>query len=206
MVKQFRAFAFMAAAAALMLSVALGASNGAPPPLGLDSARITIAGTSNVHAYTAATTTVRIIAAGLRNDAMGETVWTKAFEPGAVERFEIAVPATTLKSDKDGLDKNMYKALKTQEHADITFKLTRFEVTAVGAARAIGTLRIAGVEREVAFDVKAERKGSVLAVSGALDLLMTDYGITPPKAMLGMLKTDPKITVTFEAVIAIALT
>jgi polyisoprenoid-binding protein YceI len=206
MVKQFRAFAFMAAAAALMLSVALGASNGATPPLGLDSARITIAGTSNVHAYTAATTTVRIIAAGLRNDAMGETVWTKAFEPGVVERFEIAVPATTLKSDKDGLDKNMYKALKTQEHADITFKLTRFEVTAVGAARAIGTLRIAGVEREVAFDVKAERKGSVLAVSGALDLLMTDYGITPPKAMLGMLKTDPKITVTFEAVIAIALT
>jgi hypothetical protein len=30
-------------------------------------------------------------------------------------------------------------------------------------------------------------------------LLMTDFGITPPKAMLGMLKTDPKVTVTFEA-------
>ena len=27
---------------------------------------------------------------------------------------------------------------------------------------------------------------------------MTDFGITPPKAMLGMLKTDPKVTVTFE--------
>jgi hypothetical protein len=33
-------------------------------------------------------------------------------------------------------------------------------------------------------------------------MLMTDYGITPPKAMLGMLKTDPKITVTFEVVLA----
>ena len=30
---------------------------------------------------------------------------------------------------------------------------------------------------------------------------MTDFGITPPKAMLGMLKTDPKVTVTFETVL-----
>ena len=35
---------------------------------------------------------------------------------------------------------------------------------------------------------------------------MTDFGITPPKAMLGMLKTDPKVTVTFETVLAIAAT
>ena len=31
---------------------------------------------------------------------------------------------------------------------------------------------------------------------------MTDFGITPPKAMLGMFKTDPKVTVTFETVLA----
>ena len=35
---------------------------------------------------------------------------------------------------------------------------------------------------------------------------MTDYGIAPPKAMLGMLKTDPKVTITFETVLAIPLT
>ena len=34
---------------------------------------------------------------------------------------------------------------------------------------------------------------------------MTDYGITPPKAMLGMLKTDPKVTVTFETVLSVPL-
>ena len=32
-------------------------------------------------------------------------------------------------------------------------------------------------------------------------MLMTDFGIEPPKAMLGMLKTDPKVTVTFETVL-----
>jgi hypothetical protein len=35
---------------------------------------------------------------------------------------------------------------------------------------------------------------------------MTDYGIKPPTAMLGLLKTDPKITVTFEAVLSVPLT
>jgi hypothetical protein len=43
-------------------------------------------------------------------------------------------------------------------------------------------------------------------VQGSLDLLMTDYGITPVKALMGMLKTDPKVTVTFETVLAVPLT
>jgi hypothetical protein len=43
-------------------------------------------------------------------------------------------------------------------------------------------------------------------VAGEVQLLMTDFGITPPKAMLGMLKTDPKVTVTFETVFGIPLT
>ena len=67
-------------------------------------------------------------------------------------------------------------------------------------------LQIAGVEREVALDITTERKDSTLTVSGEVQLLMTDFGITPPKAMLGMLKTDPKVTVTFETVLTIPLT
>jgi polyisoprenoid-binding protein YceI len=208
MVRQFRALSIIATALALTLTVPLAAvTDASTPPLGVDAARITIAGTSNVHAYSAATTTLRVTAADFQKGLIGDAFWDKALEPGVVERFAIAIPAATLKSGNDGLDKNMHKALKAQEHTDITFRLIRFEAAdAPDTARAIGMLRIVGVEREVAFDVKAQRKGSVLAVSGSVDLLMTDYGITPPKAMLGMLKTDPKVKVTFEAVIAIALT
>jgi hypothetical protein len=35
---------------------------------------------------------------------------------------------------------------------------------------------------------------------------MTDYGIKPPTAMLGMLKTDPKVTVSFETMLVVPLT
>ena len=128
--------------------------------------------------------------------------------PGAIEAFEVAIPAATLTSPKEGLDKNMHKALKVQEYADITFRLVRFETAnkADGCARAIGMLRIAGVEKEVAIDITTKRKGSTLSVQGTMDMLMTDYGIKPPTAMLGMLKTDPRVTVTFETVLTIPLT
>jgi polyisoprenoid-binding protein YceI len=188
-------------------SMAVVTSAQAPrAPLAVDTARITIAGLSNVHAWTASTTTLRVTRVKLGSTVAGAGFWDEIVKPGALEAFEIAIPAATLSSPKEGLDKNMHKALKVTEHADITFRLARLERDAAGALKAVGALRIAGVEREIALNVKAERRDAVLVVKGEVDLLMTDYGIKPPTAMLGMLKTDPKITVTFEAVLAVPLT
>ena len=177
-------------------------------PLAIDSAKVTIAGTSNIHEYTASTTKVRVTRGQVGAETAGADFWESALKPGAVGAFEIAIAAGTLTSPREGLDKNMYKALKVQEHPDITFRLVRFDLTGKpgGAAKAIGVLKIAGVEREVAMDITTKRTGSTLAVQGRLDLLMTEYGIKPPTAMLGMLKTDPKVTVTFETVLSIPLT
>ena len=184
----------------------------AQSPLAIDSGKVTIAGTSNIHAYTATTAKVRVTRAKIAAVAPGADFWDNALKPGAIEAFEIAIPAVTLVSPKGDLDKNMHKALKVVEHADITFRLVRFEARfdakpdAAGGTRAIGTLKIAGVEREVAMALTTKRTGATLTVRGSVDLLMTDYGITPPKALMGMLKTDPKVTVTFETVLTIPLT
>jgi YceI-like domain len=176
-------------------------------PLTLASGRVTIAGTSNVHEYTAHTTTVRLTCVKLGAAVSGANLWDEIVKPGALEAFEIAIPAATLTSPKEGLDKNMHKALKVQDHADITFRLLRLEPGAgAGAFKGIGVLKIAGVEREVSLALTTARKGANLVVSGELTMLMTDFGIVPPKAMLGMLKTDPKVTITFETLLAVPLT
>ena len=177
-------------------------------PLALDSATVTIAGTSNIHEYTASTTKVRITRAQLAASAAGAEFWENALKPGTVDTFEIAVAAGTLTSPKDGLDKNMYKALKVSDFPDITFRLVRFDLTGkpAGAATAIGMLKIAGVERAVAMDITTKRSDTTLTVQGRIELLMTDYGIKPPTAMLGMLKTDPKVTVSFETVLGVPQT
>jgi polyisoprenoid-binding protein YceI len=177
----------------------------AGPALQLDSARVTVSGTSNVHPYEASTTTVKVTRVEV-SPAVGEGV-AALTRPGAVTAFDIAIPAGTLSSPKDGLDKNMHKALKVPQFADITFSLIRLErAAAANAFRGVGTLTIAGVAREVALDMTIQTSGGALGVKGAVALLMTDYGITPPKAMLGMLKTDPKVTITFETVFSVPTT
>lgn len=177
-------------------------------PLTIGAARLTIAGTSNIHEYTASTTAIQVTRVQLGTLPASGDLLDNALKPGVVEAFEVTIPAKSLVSKKDGLDKNMHAALKATEHPDITFKLLRFEPRPAPATglRAIGVLRVAGVDRQVAIDLTTERKDATLLVKGTLALLMTDFGITPPKAMMGMLKTDPKVTITFDVAVAANLT
>jgi len=197
-------------ALALVLGLSLAAVPLATPaaPLVIGSARVTIAGTSNIHDYTASTTTVRLTRVQLGALPAGGEFLENALKPGVVEAFEVAIPAATLKSTKDGLDKNMHAALKASEHPDIAFRLIRFEASPApaGGMRAVGVLRIAGVERQVTIAITTERKDAALVVKGSLALLMTDFGITPPKALMGTIKTDPKVTITLELALAANLT
>ena len=176
------------------------AAQDASLPLALASARVALAGTSNIHEFTAATTDVRLTRVALAGGVSGPGLLAAVLNPGAVEAFEIAIRTASLSSPKEGIDKNMHKALKAAEFKDITFRLLRLE--AKPGLRAIGMLKIAGVEREIAIDLKTSSTPAALTITGDVPLLMTDYGIAPPKAMLGMLKTDPKITVTFDVVLA----
>jgi hypothetical protein len=162
-------------------------------PVKLSSGRVSIAGTSNIHEYTASTTNVRVVRLELADGVVfGPNFWDEIIKPGAIESFEVAIAAGSLSSPREGIDKNMYKALKVTEFPTITFRLIRFDGGGdPGALHATGLLTIAGVQREVALDLKTTRHDSSFTVAGAVTLLMTDYGVTPPKAMLGMLKTDP---------------
>jgi hypothetical protein len=80
------------------------------PPLAIDSARVTISGTSNIHEYTASTKVVRVTRSQVGSAIAGAGFWTEELKPGAIEAFEVAIPAATLSSPKEGLDKNMHKA------------------------------------------------------------------------------------------------
>jgi polyisoprenoid-binding protein YceI len=191
--------------AAVMATAGLIAGAAQPAAVRLDSARVVVNGTSNVHAWTAATTAVKVTRVQLADATDEANLLDLLAAPDTLRAFEIVIPAASLTSPKDGLDKNMHKALKVQEHADITFRLTRLEAKAGDAFRATGTLTIAGVERPLTLDLTTTKSASAVTVKGSVDLLMTDYGIAPPKAMLGMLKTDPKVTVQFEAVLSAPL-
>jgi hypothetical protein len=197
-----------ALAAAVMMTASLTpVAQEGRPLLTLASGRVVVSGTSNIHEYTATTTQVRLTRVQVASAVQGGSLWQDVVRPGVLEAFEISIPAATLTSPKDGLDKNMHKALKVQQHPDITFRLRRLEPgTGATTFKGVGLLRIAGVEREVTLDISTDRTDAGLVVKGSVALLMTDFGIAPPKAMLGMLKTDPRVTVSFETVLAVPLT
>jgi hypothetical protein len=206
MIIQFRPLTEFVCTLALGLVAIPYAVAGQPQPeLKLNTARVSINGTSNIHPFTASTTDVRMSRMVLA-PADGDRLQSAA-KPGGVEAFEIAIKAASLASSKDGLDKNMHKALKASEHPDITFKLSRLEAgAAANALRAVGLLKIAGVEKEVVLPLKVAINAATIGVTGDIALLMTDYGIKPPTAMLGMAKADNKITVTFELALALPQT
>ena len=71
------------------------------------------------------------------------------------------IPTTSLTSPRDGIDKNMHKALKATEHPDIRFRLRSLDAA---AGTATGQLAIAGVEKDVILNVQVKRQAAGLAV------------------------------------------
>jgi len=165
----------------------------------IETAQVSVSGTSNIHSYTASTNTVRVTRAELGVQP-GSEFWPAALMPNVIQEFAIAIPAATLTSPREGLDANLHKALKVNAHPDITFYLRTLErrTDAPGTFRGVGVLQVAGVQREIAMDVAPEQRGDVLTIRGQIRLLMTDFGIQPPTALLGMLRTDPRVTIAFE--------
>src|SRR5262245_66071275 len=95
--------------------IAASPASNASVPIKLSSARVSIAGTSNIHDYTASTTNVRIVRLELADGVRGPDFWDEIVKPGAIDAFEVAIAAGSLSSPREGLDKNMYKALKVTE-------------------------------------------------------------------------------------------
>src|SRR5438874_485214 len=100
MTRRLGSHALLGSAVAIAMYVSVGAvaSGQTLLPLAIDSARITISGTSNIHAYTASTTTVRVTHAQLGSVVPGPDLWANALRSGAVDAFEVAIPAATLTS------------------------------------------------------------------------------------------------------------
>jgi hypothetical protein len=166
------------------------------------TAVLSISGTSTMHPYTVSTKTLNVVGGNATSaDLKG------LLQPGMLQDFALQIPVSSFTSDKDGLTKQMAKALKADKHPVITFKLNGYTVEPGPAGVAIkptGTLTVAGVEKPVDMVLEVKEAAGTLHVRGTRDLLMTDFGIKPPTMFMGMLKTDDKVTITFEFQLALA--
>jgi polyisoprenoid-binding protein YceI len=158
--------------------------------------KVTVAGTSTLHDWTVESAKIE-----------GEVTVPEGFLAGDATvqpTVAVSIPAGSLASGKKKMDDLMHEALRAKEHKSIQYRLVSAKPkSGAGSDRVVldtrGRLTIAGKTREVPMEVEVLRQaGGRLLVKGTAAITMSDFGMKPPTAMLGTVKTGDDVTVRFE--------
>lgn len=165
----------------------------------LPESRLAISGTSTVNRFTCATDEV---------DGEGRIPLDAAPRVRA-EQSEawLRVPVETFDCGNRRMNGDFLDALKAKEHPEIRFELADVDLgDTVGDDRrvlAMGQLTIAGNARQVSVELLGRQAGDGrLVAEGSVPLRMTDFGIDPPTALMGLIKAHDHIVVRFDLVAA----
>jgi polyisoprenoid-binding protein YceI len=151
---------------------------------------MTIAGTTNVHNFESNVT-----------QASGELVINGSKQ---VQSLSVEIPVKGIKSKEKLMDSKTYQAFNSDKNPTIIFKSTEvigLQVTGNDISATVnGNLTIAGVTRKVTLKpIGKIVKPGVYEFKASYSLKMTDYKMSPPTAMLGMMKVGDGIMLKFDA-------
>jgi hypothetical protein len=185
----------------LMLSPTLAAFAGLAPVLTLQpESRLWVEGTSNVRPFACE---AKQLAVQVETE-QGRVVQRVVAGEKAVRAVVVTVPAKSLDCDDNNkkMNEHMLKAIKAEENPSIEFRLESYDLTheEYGASVLLdGTLQLGGVEKQVRINATASSVAEgVLRVTGAYELRMTDYGLKPPKLMMGAFKVNDPVKINFD--------
>ena len=125
----------------------------------------------------------------------------------SISSLSFTIEAESLKSGHDGMDKNTYKALSTNKYKEIVFKMGEVKsispvVSTTNKYKVVasGNLTIAGKTNKVDLPFTLTVHDGKAILEGTKPLKMTDFGIEPPKALLGTIKTGDDIEVHYNTI------
>lgn len=125
----------------------------------------------------------------------------------SISSLSFTIEAESLKSGHDGMDKNTYKALNTNKYKEIVFKMGEVKsispvVSTTNKYKVVasGNLTIAGKTNKVDLPFTLTVNDGKVILEGTKPLKMTDFGIEPPKALLGTIKTGDDIEVHYNTI------
>jgi polyisoprenoid-binding protein YceI len=120
----------------------------------------------------------------------------------SISQLQISIPAESLKSNKPGMDRIAFKAMRTNNYPTILYTLKEV-VRMVSNGNEIemkvrGQLILSGIERELEMTVKGTVKYNHIIFEGSAPVRMTDHNIEPPVALFGTVKTADETSVYFK--------
>ncbi len=164
----------------------LNAQNSSIIPL---SSVINVHGTSNVHDWDMKPNKI--------NGDLGVTASKQ------ISTLLIKLEAKSLKSGNGIMDGKTYDAFDYKKNPNIIFQLTEASTVKLsnqdGEVTLTGNLTMAGQTKKINIKAicKITKTGDY-QIKGSVPLKMTDYGMKPPTAMLGTMKTGDAVTIKFD--------
>lgn len=114
-----------------------------------------------------------------------------------VQYLRLEVPVANIKSERGpAMDNKMYKALKKEQHPEISFALRAINEE----SHLSGVLTIAGVSQNISIKGKVIQEANRVQLKGNHKLVLQDYNIEPPTAMFGQIVVGNEITIVFNLV------
>lgn len=131
---------------------------------------------------------------------------TLADVAGAVRTVELDIPTARLDCDNDTMNDHMWNALESGRHPQIRFRMQSYSAVPSNSGTARlelrGTLQMLGNDHPVTLVAEAtEAEGGALRVTGVHELNMTQWGVRPPRLMLGTLRVHENVQVHFDLVV-----
>jgi len=150
---------------------------------------MTILGTTNVHDFETKVTQIS-----------GELVINSSKK---VESLNVLVPVKSIKSKEKLMDTKTYEAFSATKNPNISFHLTdatSLKVTGQDIEVTVtGNLTMAGATRRISFKTTGKNtKAGVYEFKGSVPLKMTDFKMSPPTAMMGMMKVGDGIVLQYH--------
>jgi polyisoprenoid-binding protein YceI len=163
--------------------------------------KVTLEGYSNVHDWECASNQFQ---ADVTVDSTLLTVPMVAVAQ-PITKVSVTIPVRSLKCGHDKMDANMYKALKADQFPQIQYVLASYKVDRSASnadrftATTTGDLTVSGKTIRVEIPITTTRNpAGALIGEGRVALKMTDFGINPPTALLGTLRTKNEIEIAFK--------
>ncbi|UII25546.1 YceI family protein [Fulvivirga maritima] len=117
-----------------------------------------------------------------------------------IQSLSFKLKGESLKSGKSGMEEDMYEALDTKGHPWIVYEFKKIIGTEGGYLYTSGILTISGTSKKMEIPVEVKKAADQVTFVGEISFKMSDFGIEPPTAILGVLKTDDEVTVNFNIV------
>jgi len=159
------------------------------------ASRMEVLGTSNIHDWEISANDFR----GTMNLELenGQLV--------CISQLDFSVTAESLKSGKGGMDKNTYKALKTDKYKTINYKLDKVNnidcpITNQCKITTSGYLTIAGTKKSIDITFDSKISDGNIVLSGNTSIKLSNFNIDAPTALLGTITTGDGINIKFQVV------